>query len=85
MFELPQLEWRCLVTDERDDFGWLVTLLEEQKRNKRTPPSRTYSPQDPASKEFQQWRRRERRKYLMLALYAALLALSIILPMILRL
>ena len=70
------------MAEERDDFGWLVTLLEVQKRNQRVRRGHAYTPKNGANQDFEQWRQRQRRKYLVLAIYAITLVLSIILSLV---
>lgn len=68
--------------EKRDDFSWLVAFLEEPKRDQNVRPRHMYTHYKEQTAEYQQWKRREKRKELKWIIYLLIFALSIILPLI---
>jgi hypothetical protein len=64
--------------EKRDDFSWLVALLEEQKGAQKVRPRRPYVHEE-TRPEFQQWKR---KKELMWIVILLLFALTTIVPLI---
>lgn len=67
--------------EKRDDFGWLVSLLEEKKRYQNVRPMHMYTHQEQISVEF---RKRKKRKELMSIMYLLIFALGVSLLFILH-
>ncbi|MHB8702476.1 MAG: hypothetical protein ACYC7D_15845 [Nitrososphaerales archaeon] len=67
--------------EKRNDFGWLVALLEEQKRDQNVRPRHMYTHQEQSTPEFQRWKKRKELKWVV---YLLIIFLSVILPLILH-